>query len=182
LKEILNIMRKNRKVQGLLLVLVAVVAVNAGFYFMRTAREEAKIASLEEKSRALREDLRKNNGEYMVRYSFDKGRSDIDAFKKLLPAHADYISIIRQVMRLAKEDGTKCGEFGTEKRAVQHEGDLDQLSFTMPVSGNYTNVRKFIYDVERSDLFLNIDNLDLSTKADSDEVSLSIGLSTYVRS
>ena len=182
MKAVLDIIRKNRKAQALLLALVALAALDAGFYFMRAAPEARRVEGLEERSGQFREDIRKKSDEYRVYYSFDRGRSEIDAFKSLLPARTDYISMLRRLIKLARQDGMRSEEFGAEKKAVRHEGDLSQISFTMPISGGYADVRKFIYDVESSDLFLNIDNLGLASKGDSDEITLTIGLSTYMRS
>jgi len=182
MRAALNIIRKNRKVQGLLLVLVALVIADAGFYSLRTVPEEAKVAGLEERSSKLREDIRKKETEYRVYYTFDKGRSDIAEFKKQLPARTDYIKLIRRVIKIAKEDGMKSDEFSSETREVLHEGDLEQLSFSMPITGSYMDARKFIHDVEGSDLFLNIDDMSISSSETTDDISLAIDLTTYVRS
>ena len=181
MKAMVEIAMKSRKVQALLFMLVAVVAVDLGFYLLRTAPAASRAESLAGRMEALRESLRQKEGEYRYYLSFETGRADLEKFRELLPSRADYVNVVRWVDRMAREDGMKSTSFGTERKEVEKQGDLIQLNFTMPVSGTYPNVRKFIYDVETSALFLNIDNLGLSANTDSGVISLRIGLSTYVR-
>ena len=181
MKAIVDVALKSRKVQVFLLMLIAVVAVDLGFYLFRTAPARTRADELTGRIETLRESLRQKEGEYRYYLSFETGRADLEKFKELLPRRAAYINVVRWVDRMAREDGMKSTSFGTERKEVEKQGDLIQLNFTMPVSGTYPNVRKFIYDVETSALFLNIDNLGLSANTDSGVISLRIGLSTYVR-
>ena len=159
MKAVTEIARKNRKVQALLLALVAVVAFDTGFYLLRTSPAASRAGELSDKIQALRESTRRKEGEYRYYLSFDTGRADLEKFKELLPRRSDYVSVLRSVERMAREDGMKSTSFGTERKEVEKQGDLVQLNFTLPVSGTYPNIRKFIYDVETSSLFLNIDSL-----------------------
>ncbi len=181
MKAIIEIALKNRKVQALLLMLVAVIAVDAGFFFLRTSPAASRAADLSDRIGTLRESMRRKDAEYRYYLSFDTGRADLDKFKEMLPRRSDYINVVRAVDRMAREDGMKSTSFGTERKEVEKQGDLVQLNFSLPVTGSYANVRKFIYDVETSSLFLNIDNLGLSTEGETGQISLRIGLSTYVR-
>jgi Tfp pilus assembly protein PilO len=181
MKAVIELARKNRKVQALVILLVAVVAVDIGFYVLRTSPAGSRADQLSGRIGELRESFRKKEAEYRYYHSFDTGRADLEKFKDLLPLRSDYIKVVRAVNALAKEDGMKSTSFGTERKEFEKQGDVVQLNFSMPVSGSYKNVRKFIYDVETSSLFLNIDSLALSADAESGAVSLRIGISTYVR-
>jgi Tfp pilus assembly protein PilO len=182
MKALIEILLKYRKAQVLVFLLVAVVMADAGFYFLRTKPASSGTAAMEDSLRQNRVSLRKMQDEYRLYDSFEKGRGDLGKFKELLPRRAEYIDVIKKVYRLAKEDGMKSSAFGTEKKEVEQEGDLVQLNFAMPIRGNYKNVRKFIYDVETSPLFLNIDHLALAADATGSDITVTIGLSTYVRS
>jgi Tfp pilus assembly protein PilO len=182
MKSIIQILLKNKKAQAMLFLLVAVVIADAGFYMLRTSPASSGAAAMEGELRQNRVALRKMQAEYRLYESFDKGRSDLDKFKGLLPRRAEYIEVIKKVYRLAKEDGMKGSSFGTEEKEVEQEGDLVQLNFSLPVKGNYKNVRKFVYDVETSPLFLNIDHLALNADVGGGDINVTIALSTYVRS
>src|SRR3990172_5784934 len=179
MKAALDMLTRNRKVQALLLVLVTVAAVDAGFYFRRAAPAAREAKALEARLRENRAAIKAMNDEYRLYVSFERERGELKKFKELLPARSDYTKIITKVMGMAKDDGMKSASFGTVKKDIEQEGSLVQLNFSMPVSGSYKSVRKFIHDVETSPLFLNIDNLVLSTDAETGEVSVTLALSTY---
>jgi len=181
LNTIIELIKKNRKVQALLLGLAALVVCDLGFYLLMTAPARGKVSALDAKLQGVKKEARAREGEYKVYLSYDSGRSELQRFKELLPRRSEYTQTIMKVYRMAKDDGMKSTSFGTEKKAVAQAGDLEQLSFSMPVTGSYPEVRKFVYDVETSKLFLNIESLGLSSGGDSSEISLTIGLSTYVR-
>ncbi len=172
---------KSGKVKVLLFLFVAVLAADIGFYLLRTAPATSRAEELSGRIGTFRESLRQKESEYRYYMSFETGRAELEKFKDLLPRRSDYVDVVRGVDRLAREDGMKSKSFGTERKEVEKQGDLVQLNFSLPVSGSYANVRKFIYDVETSPLFLNIDHLGLSAEADASVITLSIGLSTYVR-
>ncbi len=181
MKALIEILLKNKKAQVLVFLLVAVWVADAGFYLLRTSPASSDVIAMESDLRQNRAEIRAMQDEYRLYYSFDKGREDLMKFKDLLPQRGEYIDVIKKVYRLAKEDGMKSSSFGTEEKDVQQAGDLVQLSFSLPIKGSYKDVRKFIYDVETSRLFLNIDHLALNSGG-SDDITVTIGLSTYVRS
>ena len=178
----LNILRKNRAAQALALLLAAAAAFDATFYILRTAAARDQVATLRLSVQELDRETRLKDNELALYLSFDEGRKGVDSFKGLLPRRSEYTSILKRLHRMAREDGMKSESFGTENKTMDQEGDLDHLSFSMPVSGSYPSVRKYIYDLESSPVFLNINNLGLSGADKSDDISLTIGLSTYVRS
>ena len=181
-RSLADIALKNRKVQVLLLLLVAVMAMDGGFYMIRVRPANFRAIAAEDRLRNIKRSVSLAENEYGLYSSFESGRSDLEKFKGLLPRQSEYTAIIRRVYSLAKEDGMKATSFGTEKKEILKKGELVQISFSMPVTGTYQQVRKFIHDTETSTLFLNIEDLGLSSSGMTGEVSLTIGLSTYMRS
>ena len=182
MRAYMNILRKSRGVQALAALLAAFVLADAAFYALEDAPAKDQVATLQFESQQADRSLKEKESELLVYQSFDSGRAGVDKFKALLPHRGDYTRILKNLHRMAREDGMKAENIGTERKSVEQEGGLDQLSFSMPVTGSYQDARKYIYDIETSPLFLNIDNLGLSGADKSDEISLTIGLSTYVRS
>ena len=181
MKQVFELIKKNRLAQVLLLFVIALAAADAGFYFLRAIPAAKKVHSLEERLVELDRKTISDNEQYRLYSSFDSGIKQLVQFKAMLPERGEYIRIIEKVYRLAKEDGMKSDSFGTAAKEVK-EGNLIQVDFSMPIAGNYRDVRKFIYDIETSPLFLNIDNLSLSSGKDGGEITLTIALTTYMRS
>ncbi len=181
MSQAVELIKKSRLAQVLLLFVISLAVADVGYYFLRAVPASIKVRRLEERLAELNKKTASEAGEYGLYSSFDSGMRQLGQFKTMLPERGDYISLVDKVYRLAKEDGMKSASFGTDAKELK-EGDLIQVDFTMPISGNYRDVRKFIYDIETSPLFLNIDNLSLSSGKDEGEINLTIALTTYMRS
>ena len=183
MRQVVELIKKSRLAQVLLLFVIALAAADMGYYFLRAVPAAIKVRRLEARLAELDRKTASETGQYSLYSSFDSGIKQLGQFKTMLPKREEYISIVDKVYRLAKKDGMKSASFGTAAKEVK-EGDLIQVDFTMPISGDYRDVRKFIYDVESSPIFLNIDNLSLSSGGDENEgdVTLTIALTTYMRS
>ncbi len=180
-RRILDLFRGRRKVQALALALLFAAAGDAAYYAVVCRPVRAEAAALQSRSDEL-ERLNARASENVRRYSeFLEGKRRLDEFKSMLASRPEYTDVLKKVYRLAKKDKMKFSSFAAQTSALRQVGDLEQLSFSLPVSGRYPDVRKFIYDVETSDLFLNINDLGL-TGGGKEDITLTIGLSTYVRS
>jgi Tfp pilus assembly protein PilO len=58
--------------------------------------------------------------------------------------------------------------------------NLQQFTLSVPVEGNYRNIRRFINSIERSEHFLILDRVDLSSEKKADVLNLDFVLSTYL--
>lgn len=183
MKVLIEIFMKNRKAQLLTLFLTGLVLANGGFYLLRTKPASLNASGLETRLQDNRQSIRAKQDQYRRYASFGRGEEQLETFKKMLPAKSDYTGILRQVFKMAKEDGVKSDSISaTKKEVAQNQDDIVQISFSMPVSGRYKDVRKFIHDMEVSPLFLNIDNLGLASNEGTGEIAVTLGLSTYARS
>jgi len=181
LRYYIAVLRKYRSLQALLIILAAVVVFDSMFYVLRAAPGSAGMDEQQAAIRDKEKGIKAKEDELKTYLSFDSGKSDIARFRELLPRRSEYTDIIRRMSRLATDDGMKSGSFGADAKTSDKAGDLAQITFSLPVSGSYEDTRKFIHDVETSPLFLNINNLGLSSVQESDDITLTIGLSTYVR-
>jgi len=182
LRVIYGLVKKNRKLQALILLVVLVVVADAVYYSAVCRPVAAEVVTLSDRLHVLDASYKKTGNAIMRYENFIKGKEDLEKFKMMLATRQDYTDVIKKVYTLAKKDGMDYKSFGAQSSELNQVGGLEQLSFTLPVSGSYRNARKFIYDVETSDLFLNINNLGLTSSVGSGGITLSIGLSTYVRS
>lgn len=181
MKAVLDIIIKNKTAQALIFLLVATVAVDGGFYLTRTAPATSEISELEGRLHEVEASTQSIETEYRRFSSFDSGREQLQEFKGLLPKRSEYTRIVKQVLAMAKDDRMKNTSFGTDKKEVE-VGDFVEIGFSMPISGRYQDVRKFIHDAETSPLFLNINNLSLSSSATGGDINLTIALTTLMRS
>lgn len=181
MSQVIELIKKSRLAQVLLLLVIALAAADMGFYFLRAVPAAKKVRILEGRLAELDRKTASETGQYGLYSSFDSGRKQLGEFKAMLPERGEYIRMIDKVYRLAKKDGMKSASFGTAAKEVK-EGDLIQVDFSMPIAGDYQDVRKFIYDIETSPLFLNINNLSLSSGGAEGEITLTIALTTYMRS
>ncbi len=184
MKALVELVIKNRKAQLLTLLLTGLLLANGGFYLFRTKPASLKASGLETRLQDNRRSMKAKQDQYRLYASFGRGKEQLEAFKKMLPAKSDYTGILREVFKMAKEDGVKSDTISAMKKEVEHnqEEDIVQISFSMPVTGRYKDVRKFIHDMESSSLFLNIDDLGLDSNEGTGEIAVTLGLTTYARS
>jgi len=140
----------------------------------QTSRLEARLAGLEKQNASAA-----NNQKLYE--SFIEGRKRLDIFKSMLASRSEYTDVLKKVYNMADRDGMHWKSFGAQTNALRQVGGIEQMSFSLPVTGSYRAVRKFLFDIESSELFLNIENLGLNSGG-TGGISLTIGLSTYVRS
>jgi type IV pilus assembly protein PilO len=183
-KTLVELLMKNRRAQLLTLLLTGLLLANGGFYLFRTKPASIKASGLETTLKDNRRSMKEKQEQYRRYATFGRGKEQLEAFKKMLPTKSDYTGILREVFKMAKEDGVKSSSISAMKKETAHNQDEDivQISFSMPVTGSYKDVRKFIHDMESSSLFLNIDNLALDSNEQTGEIAVTLGLTAYARS
>ena len=113
-----------------------------------------------------------------------RATTDLDTFyRQVLPAS---VSAARRIMELqlqqkAREFGVRFQRSnGTEEEL--RDSTLARLTYALTLSGDYDDIRAFIYDLETSPNFVVIDNVVLAEGLDANSpLSLSLELSTYYR-
>jgi Tfp pilus assembly protein PilO len=181
IRQATELMRKSRRMQALLALIAAMAVADAVFYFGYTAPARGRAAELAGRLGQVEKRFDAAEKEAGVYAAYERAEADIGRFRDMLPERSEYARLVREVYDMARDSGMKGSSFGTQLRSVK-AGGMEQLSFSMPVSGRYEDVRRFIHDVESSELFLNIDSLGLAGGESGGDISLGMGLSTYVRS
>jgi len=88
------------------------------------------------------------------------------------------IGVQLEVAHLVKEFGIALDRVQYENEVLDN-GALERFGIVVPLSGGYTNLRKFIQAVESSDNFLVIERVALDQGKSQDIVELGITLATY---
>jgi Tfp pilus assembly protein PilO len=113
-----------------------------------------------------------------------KATTDLDTFyKQVLPSSLGVASRITElkIQQLAKKHGVTYQRTTATPEDVR-DSALERMSLTMRLTGEYEDVRAFLYDLETSPEFVVIDKVDLAEGLDSNApLSLSLEVSTYYR-
>jgi type IV pilus assembly protein PilO len=91
-----------------------------------------------------------------------------------------YSTIIGELTETAKTAGMKAGAT-ISLEPVQGSEDLDMMSVTLNLEGNYGQLMKFVNLLDRSPKFLIIETLTVTPRAKSDVLSVGVKLDTFVK-
>lgn len=109
---------------------------------------------------------------------------DLDRFyREVLPADVAAARRITHVKlnQMARRRGVVFHSSAAVTEQLR-ESELERLRMTYVLSGEYDDIRQFLYDIETGRDFLVIDNLGLSAGADPNApLALTLELSTYYR-
>lgn len=110
-----------------------------------------------------------------------RAQSDLKKiYSEILLARRDGVVSIRlELEDLAHQLQIQRGDFGYSYKDIDEFG-LQEFSLSVPVDGNYRNIRKFINSIERSKHFLILDKVNLSSDKQVNVLSLDFRLSTYL--
>jgi Tfp pilus assembly protein PilO len=114
------------------------------------------------------------------RASLEKARDDMKhlAADVLSTRERRMIGVQLEIAKLAKDFGIALDRSQYENEPVDN-GALERLAIVVPLTGGYTNLRKFIQAVESSENFLVIERVTLGTGKTNEIVELNITLATY---
>jgi hypothetical protein len=114
----------------------------------------------------------------------DRAQRELNAFyETILPGN---LSEARQLTyarlpALARQTRVQYQRRRFDVEPMSREHRLGKLTVRMELAGEYDNLRRFIYEVERAPEFLIIDDVALTEQDAGQPLSLAITLSTYFR-
>ncbi len=97
----------------------------------------------------------------------------------LIPRTEGVTTIRLELEGLANNLQVKRSDFSYDYNPLEDFG-LQHFMLSVPVEGNYRNIRRFINSIERSEHFLILDRVDLSSERKEDVLNLDFMLSTYL--
>lgn len=114
------------------------------------------------------------------RAALEKARDDMKrlAGDVLSTRQRRMVGVQLEIAKLVREFGIALDRIQYENGALDN-GALERFAIVVPLSGGYSNLRKFIQAVESSDSFLVIERVDLGAGKSSEVVELNITLATY---
>ena len=95
-----------------------------------------------------------------------------------IPAQKDMPLLVKELVQMARRLNLAVDTINYDIPR-RESGELAMLSFSFPVEGSYSNIKRFIYDVETSGRLIGIQDLNL--ESDKGKVKLQMKLMIYVR-
>ena len=115
-------------------------------------------------------------------HSVDSGRQEGDRFLStyMTSRRHTYSTIIGELTQTAQSAGMKAGAT-ISLEPIQGSDDLDMMTVTLTLEGNYAQLMKFVNLLDRSPRFLIIETLTVTPRAKSDILSVGVKLDTFVK-
>jgi len=175
--------------------LAVIAVVNILFFFILNRPARMEYARLEDSITQLRAQASANKVFFdrLEKTStqldrFDKDKSSL-LMKHLIHRDSGYSHIVSTLENLLQKTNVKSTRIGYASDPIPHAG-INTVAVTIPLEGNYSNIVKFIREVENSQTFFLITAITLSSgggttqtpnavNASSGNVSLSLALETY---
>jgi Tfp pilus assembly protein PilO len=180
-----RVLREHRAALFPVAVILAINLVVLGVVVLPLKRS---VSANEQRAAAAGRALQSAGGDFQQAEALREGKTrataDLDTFyKQVLPGG---ISAARrifelQLQQLAKTHGVRFRNLSATETEVR-DSALNQLTYTMSFTGEWDDVRGFIYELETSPNFVIIDNVVLGEELQSNSLTLSLDLSTYYRS
>lgn len=170
--KVLSWLRENGKQLRTAAVLFAVlVCINLLLYFFLIAPSIASLKTGEAKSA----ELRQRHAEAVL---FKEQKPLFAGLQAGIPAQKDMPLLVTELVQTARRLnlGVAAINYDIPRR---ESGALTLLSFSFPVEGRYSDIKRFIYEVETSDRLIGIQDVNL--ESDQGKVKLQMKLMTYVR-
>ena len=168
--------------------LLVAIVLNAGVFVAVVYPLSLKVANGERAAQAARTQLAAARKEYESARGTASGKVSADAelekfYTAVLPPDQ---SAARRITFLKLEQLAKTAHVTLVNRQFdpkpERDSSLGKLSITAALTGQYRDVRRFIYDLETSPEFLILENVALQQGADSDRgLSMNIKVATYYR-
>ncbi len=172
--------RQNRLVPVLLLVLLMI---NIGLQVWRVRGVQPQVVQLEQRLQRQQQELermrqlgaRQDSPEAVYR----RGREDLSSFYAMIPARSDLTGLIEELFNMADNAGLEIDRIGYDPQKLE-ERPLLAYTLMFSVTGNYEQLKNFVYDIETSPRLISLDEIALSGAGEGDRpVSLNLRFTTY---
>jgi len=153
------------------IVFAVLVCINLLLYVFQVAPSMARRQTWEAKTA----ELRKRHAEAVL---FKKQSPFFAGVLAGIPTQKDMPLLVKELVQTARRQKLTVAAINYDIPR-RESGELAMLSFSFPVEGSYSDIKRFIYDVETSDRLIGIQELGLDS--DKGRVKLQMKLITYVR-
>lgn len=113
---------------------------------------------------------------------FRQAKEDLHKFRAAIPSRTEFTALIGEIYSLAGDAGLSIDRIGYDPSEMT-DRKLLRYSLNFSVSGDYGQIKRFVYSLEQSDRLIAIEELSLSGggKSEGGKVNLRVRLSTYFK-
>jgi type IV pilus assembly protein PilO len=177
--------------RGIVIPLVLAIIANVLLYALVVFPLGRQVASAQNQAQAAHQELYKARNDNASAKATVSGKQQADAalqkfYKDVLPADQSLARRLTytRLSQLAKQANVQL-EHGSN--AVKHEkgSTLSKLTTTYTLTGDYRNVRRFIYSLETAPEFIVLENVGLTSGNEQQTnrgLSVNLDIATYFRS
>jgi Tfp pilus assembly protein PilO len=176
--------------RNILLPLVVGIIANIVLYVVVVFPLGHQVVTTEREERTAREQLVKARQDFSSAKATVTGKEQADAalqkfYKDVLPSDQSVARRLTftKLAELAKQANVKL-DHGTNETAREKSSSLSKLTTRYTLTGNYPDVRRFIYSLETAPEFIILENIGLSSSADAQTargVAMTLEIATYFR-
>jgi Tfp pilus assembly protein PilO len=109
---------------------------------------------------------------------FQKQKQALAGLNQGILTQKDVPLLIKDLVQMARRQNLAVGTINSDIPLPSND-ELTMITFTVPVSGSYSRIKRYIYDVETTDRLIGIQ--DLRFAAEKQDVKLDMKLVTYIR-
>ncbi len=113
----------------------------------------------------------------------EKGRTEGDDFldKYFLPSRTNFSTVLTELDAAAKPTKLKSKDTAFALTPIEGSDTLSMMSITAAYEGTYQDLMHFVDEIDKSPGMLIIESLSAAPQANSDTLSVSMKLNTFVR-
>ena len=109
---------------------------------------------------------------------FQKQKQELSGLEAGIPSQKDVPLLIKDLVQSARRLNLAAGAINSDIPTPGSEG-LTMITFSVPLTGSYAGIKRFLFDVETTDRLIGVRDLKLGTEKGS--VKLEMKLVTYIR-
>lgn len=175
-----------KKELRLVTVAAVIAAVNLLFYLFMAYPQRYQAENREKEYLSLRHKLADLRADVTLAKRVEEGKATMAGLKGRLPAKDDLPAMIREIHGLARKYNLKIPTVKYEPKREKGEAMM-RLLITLPVVGEYPDIRRFIHEMETSDRLVMLENMGIATSGGTGKAGnergaqLQLTMSTYIR-
>lgn len=182
--------RRQRRQYFFAVMLAVILVVNVLFFLILNRPAQTEYGSLQESIEGLRNQTKQSRQAVLNlenrSMQIDQFDQDRQAFvtEHFLPRQTGYSQILMHLDNVVRRTGVRKTRVTLPIEDTQF--GLSTITITLPVEGGYSNIVNFIRELERSNVFLLINAIDVTASSDAEQsaatgatVGLALTMQTY---
>ncbi len=108
-------------------------------------------------------------------------QSDEFLSRFILPKRVAFSSVITEILRMVKASGIQEKDVAYSEEPIEGTSDLTLLNRSANYEGSYDNLRKFLYEVDRSPYLIMLESLTANPQQHGSQINTSIKFQAVIK-